>query len=51
MFSDISGFFICLIQNKFVPLHREPAPGMSVHRQRRVADILKKRLLALVLVS
>ena len=47
MFFDISGFFICTIQNKFVPLHREPAPGMSVHRQRRVADILKRRLLAL----
>ena len=39
--------FSCSIQNKFVPLHREPAPGMSVHRQRRVADILKRRLLAL----
>ena len=51
MFSDISGGFfciyICTIQNKFVILHREPAPGMSVHRQRRVADILKRRLLAL----
>ena len=47
MFLDISGFFICTIQNKFVPLHREPAPGMSVHRQRRVADIFKRRLLAL----
>ena len=49
MFSDINGFFICSIQNKFVPLHREPAPGMSVHRQRRVADILKRRLLRSVL--
>ena len=39
--------FFCSIQNKFVPLHREPAPGMSVHRQRRVADILKRRLLTL----
>ena len=33
-FSDISGGFfckyICTIQNKFVILHREPAPGMSV---------------------
>ena len=29
MFSDINGFFICLIQNKFVPLHREPAPGSA----------------------
>ena len=28
-------------------MHREPAPGMSVHRQRRVADIFKRRLLAL----
>ena len=27
----------------------EPAPGMSVHRQRRVADILKRRLLRSVL--
>ena len=41
--------FSCSIQNKFVPLHREPAPGMSVHRQRRVADILKRRLLRSVL--
>ena len=40
---------ICLIQNNFVPLQREPAPGMSVHRQRRVADILKRRLLRSVL--
>ena len=30
-------------------MHREPAPGMSVHRQRRVADILKRRLLRSVL--
>ena len=51
MFSNISGFFICTNENNFVPLHREPAPGMSVHRQRRVADILKRRLLALVLVN
>ena len=28
-------------------MQREPAPEMSVHRQRRVADILKRRLLAL----
>ena len=33
--------FICSVRIFFVPLHREPAPGMSVHRQRRVADILK----------
>ena len=30
-------------------MHSEPAPGMSVHRQRRVADILKRRLLRSVL--
>ena len=53
MFSDISGFFVFIIwyiQNKFVPLHREPALGMSAHQRRRVADIIKRRLLALVLV-
>ena len=43
--------FSCSIQNKSLPLHREPALGMSVHHRRRVADIIKKRLLALVLVS
>ena len=37
----------CSIQNNSLPLHREPALGMSVHRQRRVADIFKRRLLAL----
>ena len=47
MFLDISGFFICTCQKNIVPLHREPALGMSVHRQRRVADIFKRRLLAL----
>ena len=30
-------------------MHREPAPGMSVHRQRRETDILKRRLLRSVL--
>ena len=33
----------------FVPLHREPALGMSAHQRRRVADIINRRLLALVL--
>ena len=33
--------FICSVRIFFVPLHREPAPGMSVHRQRRETDILK----------
>ena len=28
-------------------MHREPALGMSAHQRRRVADILKRRLLAL----
>ena len=42
---------LCLIQKNVVPLHREPAPRVSAHRWRRVADIIKKRLLALVLVS
>ena len=41
--------FSCISANFIVPLHREPAPGMSVHRQRRVADILKRRLLRSVL--
>ena len=47
-----SAFFVYIIwyiQKKIVILHREPAPGMSVHRQRRVADILKRRLLRSVL--
>ena len=39
--------FPCSVRFFFVSLHREPAPGMSVHRLRRVADILKRRLLAL----
>lgn len=30
-------------------MHREPAPGMSVHRQQRETDILKRRLLRSVL--
>ena len=42
--------FSCISANFVVPLHREPAPGMSAHHRRRVADIIKKRLLALVLV-
>ena len=42
-------FIIWYIQKKVVILHREPAPGMSVHHQRRVADILKRRLLRSVL--
>ena len=33
--------FSCTSQNNSLPLHREPAPGMSVHYRRRVADILK----------
>ena len=40
----------CSIQNNSLPLHREPALGMSAHQRRRVADIIKRRLLALVLV-
>ena len=39
----------CSIQNNSLPLHREPALGMSAHQRRRVADIIKRRLLALVL--
>ena len=41
--------FSCISANFIVPLHREPALGMSVHQWRRVADIIKRRLLALVL--
>ena len=41
--------FSCTYTFFFVPLHREPALGMSAHQRRRVADINKKRLLALVL--
>ena len=43
--------FSCTSANFIVPLHREPALGMSAHQQRRVADIIKRRLLALVLAS
>ena len=32
-------------------MHREPALGMSAHQRRRVADIIKRRLLALVLAN
>ena len=38
---------ICAFAFFVVPLHREPAPGMSAHRWRRVADIFKRRLLTL----
>ncbi len=31
----------CSIQNNSLPLHREPALGMSAHQRRRVADIIK----------
>ena len=41
--------YTCTFQNNSLPLHREPALGMSAHQRRRVADINKKRLLALVL--
>ena len=37
--------FSCSIQNISLPLHREPALEMSAHQRRRVADIIKKRLL------
>jgi hypothetical protein len=37
---------ICTSANFIVPLHREPALGMSVHQRRRVADIIRRRLLA-----
>ena len=43
--------FFCTYTFFFVPLHREPALGMSAHQRRRVADIIKRRLLALVLAS
>ena len=33
--------FPCSIQNNSLPLHREPALGMSAHQRRRVADIIK----------
>ena len=39
--------FSCTSQNNSLPLHREPTLGMSAHQRRRVADILKRRLLAL----
>ena len=39
--------FTCVIQKKSVPLHREPAPKGVWHQRRRVADILKRRLLTL----
>ena len=44
-------FFVCTCKNEknVVTLHREPALGMSAHQRRRVADIIKRRLLALVL--
>ena len=42
--------FSCTYTFFFVPLQREPALGMFAHQRRRVADIIKKRLLALVLV-
>ena len=45
----INGIFIWSYQKNIVPLQREPALGMSAHQRRRVADINKKRLLALVL--
>ena len=41
--------FFCTYTFFFVPLHHEPALGMSAHQRRRVADIIKRRLLALVL--
>ena len=33
--------FFCTYTFFFVPLHREPALGMSAHQRRRVADIIK----------
>ena len=39
--------FSCSIQKNVLPLHREPAPRVVWHHWRRVADILKRRLLAL----
>ena len=46
-------FCVCTCKNEknVVPLQREPALGMSAHQRRRVADIIKRRLLALVLVN
>ena len=38
----INGIFIWSYQKNIVPLHREPALGMSAHQRRRVADIIKK---------
>ena len=49
MFFDINGFFICSIQNKFVPLHRESTPGICKYFRGGFADILKRRLLRFVL--
>ena len=43
--------YTCTFAFFVVPLQREPALGMSAHQRRRVADIIKRRLLALVLVS
>ena len=37
--------FFCTYTFFFVPLHREPALGMSAHQRRRVADIIIRRLL------
>ena len=36
-------FCVCTCKNEknVVPLHREPALGMSAHQRRRVADIIK----------
>ena len=39
--SPKKGDFSCSIQNNSLPLHREPALGMSAHQRRRVADIIK----------
>ena len=33
--------FFCTYTFFFVPLHCEPALGMSAHQRRRVADIIK----------
>ena len=55
MFSDMNGDFFCVCtcknEKNVVTLHREPALGMSAHQRRRVADIIKRRLLALVLAN
>ncbi len=37
----INGIFIWSYQKNSLPLHREPALGMSAHQRRRVADIIK----------